>query len=129
MDKPRESFVLERGLYDQYGEQIYPNTPEKIFAFPDSLEKNQIGISPNGSPVTETIRLFARVTVNRYWKNIFGIGIVRTVEDFGNQGELPSHPALLDWLAIQFIESGFDVKALYKLMVMSNTYRQSSLDK
>lgn len=125
MDEPRESFVLQRGLYDQYGEQVYPNTPEKIFAFPDSLEKNRLGLAK--WVTSKDNPLFARVTVNRYWKNIFGTGIVRTVEDFGNQGELPSHPILLDWLAIQFIESGFDVKDLHKLMVMSNTYRQSSL--
>ena len=125
MKKPRETFLLERGLYDQYGEQVYPNTPEKIFAFPDSLAKNRLGlakwVTSKNNPLT------ARVAVNRYWKNLFGTGIVRTVEDFGNQGELPSHPALLDWLAIQFMESGWDVKALHKLMVMSNTYRQSSL--
>ena len=124
MEKPRETFVLERGQYDMYGERVYPNTPNKIFAFPDSLPKNRLGlakwITNKKNPLT------ARVAVNRYWKNMFGIGIVRTVEDFGNQGELPSHPALLDWLAIQFMESGWDVKALHKLMVMSNTYRQSS---
>ena len=125
MDEPRETYVLERGLYDQYGEQVYPNTPEKIFAFPDSLPRNRLGLAQwvtnDENPLT------ARVAVNRYWKNIFGTGIVRTVEDFGNQGELPSHPALLDWLAIEFMQSGWDVKALHKLMVMSNTYRQSSL--
>lgn len=125
MEKSRETFVLERGQYDVNGERVYPNTPEKIFAFPDSLPKNRLGLAEwvtnKKNPLT------ARVAVNRYWKNIFGTGIVRTVEDFGNQGELPSHPALLDWLAIQFMESGWDVKALHKLMVMSNTYRQSSL--
>ncbi|MEO9890941.1 DUF1553 domain-containing protein [Aurantibacter sp.] len=124
METPRETFVLERGQYDVYGEQVFPNTPEKIFAFPDSLEKNRLGlakwVTSKENPLT------ARVAVNRYWKNIFGTGIVRTVEDFGNQGELPSHPALLDWLAIQFMDSGWDVKNLHKLMVMSNTYRQSS---
>jgi len=125
METPRKTFLLERGLYDQYGEQVYPNTPEKIFAFPDSLEKNRLGlakwVTSKDNPLT------ARVAVNRYWKNMFGKGIVRTVEDFGNQGELPSHPALLDWLAIQFMDSEWDVKALHKLMAMSNTYRQSSL--
>jgi hypothetical protein len=125
MEEPRETFVLERGLYDQYGAQVYPNTPDKIFAFPDSLSKNRLGlakwVTSKENPLT------ARVAVNRYWKNLFGTGIVRTVEDFGNQGELPSHPALLDWLAIQFMESGWDVKALHKVMVMSNTYQQSSL--
>lgn len=125
MEEPRESFVLERGLYDQYGEQVYPNTPSKIFAFPDSLQKNRLGLAQ--WVTSKDNPLFARVTVNRYWKNIFGTGIVRTVEDFGNQGELPSHPALLDWLALEFMESGWDVKQLHKRMVMSNTYRQSSL--
>lgn len=125
METPRETFLLERGLYDQYGEQVYPNTPEKIFAFPDSLAKNRLGLAK--WITSEENPLTARVAVNRYWKNLFGTGIVRTVEDFGNQGELPSHPALLDWLAVQFMESGWDVKALLKVMVMSNTYRQSSL--
>ncbi|MEX0289213.1 MAG: DUF1553 domain-containing protein [Flavobacteriaceae bacterium] len=125
MEKPRETFVLERGLYDQYGEQVYPNAPEKIFAFSDNLEKNRLGLAK--WVTSDDNPLFSRVTVNRYWKNIFGSGIVRTVEDFGNQGELPSHPALLDWLANEFKASGYDVKALHKLMVMSNTYQQSSL--
>jgi len=125
MQEPRETFVLERGLYDQLGEQVYPNTPEKIFTFPDSLAKNRLGLA--NWVTSENNPLTARVAVNRYWKNLFGTGIVRTVEDFGNQGELPSHPALLDWLAIQFMESGWDVRSLHKLIVMSNTYRQSSL--
>ncbi len=124
MAKPRETFILERGQYDSYGEQVYPNTPEKIYAYPDSLPKNRLGlakwVTSKRNPLT------ARVAVNRYWQNMFGTGIVRTVEDFGNQGELPSHPALLDWLAVKFMESGWDVKALHKLMAMSNTYRQSS---
>lgn len=125
MEEPRETFLLKRGQYDQYGERVYPNMPETIFAFPDSLKKNRLGlakwVTSKDNPLT------ARVAVNRYWKNIFGTGIVRTVEDFGNQGELPSHPKLLDWLAIQFMESGWNVKNLHKLMVMSNTYQQSSL--
>ena len=125
MEEPRETYLLKRGQYDQYGERVYPNMPEKILVFPDSLEKNRLGlakwVTSKDNPLT------ARVAVNRYWKNIFGTGIVETVEDFGNQGELPSHPALLDWLAIQFMESGWDVKNLLKLMVMSNTYRQSSI--
>ena len=124
MENPRETYVLERGQYDVYGERVYPNTPERIFAYPDSLPKNRLGlaqwVTSRKNPLT------ARVAVNRYWQNMFGTGIVRTVEDFGNQGELPSHPALLDWLAIRFMKSGWDVKALLKLMVMSNTYRQSS---
>lgn len=125
MDQPRETFVLERGQYDSYGEQVYPGTPEKIFPYPDSLPKNRLGLA---KWVThEKNPLTARVAVNRYWQNMFGTGIVKTAEDFGNQGELPSHPELLDWLAIQFVQSGWDVKSLHKLMVMSHTYQQSSL--
>jgi hypothetical protein len=125
MEEARETFLLKRGQYDQYGERVYPNTPENILAFPDSLKKNRLGlakwVTSRANPLT------ARVAVNRYWKNIFGTGIVKTVEDFGNQGEMPSHPKLLDWMAIQFMESGWNVKNLHKLMVMSNTYRQSSI--
>ena len=125
MEKPRETFLLKRGQYDQYGERVFPNVLENILKFPDSLEKNRLGLAKwltnKENPLT------ARVAVNRYWKNIFGTGIVKTVEDFGNQGELPSHPELLDWLAIQFMESGWNVKNLIKLMVMSNTYQQSSI--
>ncbi|MFK5973192.1 MAG: DUF1553 domain-containing protein [Flavobacteriaceae bacterium] len=124
MNEPRPTYILERGQYDVYGEQVFPNTPEDIFAFPDSLPRNRWGlaqwITNTNNPLT------ARVAVNRYWKNIFGIGIVKTVEDFGNQGEMPSHPKLLDWLAVWFMESGWDVKALHKKMVMSGTYQQSS---
>jgi hypothetical protein len=124
MDEPRPTFILERGQYDAYGEQVFPNTPEKIFAFNDSLPKNRLGLSE--WVIAKNNPLTARVAVNRYWKNIFGIGIVKTVEDFGNQGEMPSHPKLLDWLAINFMDTGWDVKALHKLMVMSNTYQQFS---
>ncbi len=124
MEEPRETYLLNRGQYDQYGERVYPNMPENIMVFTDTLEKNRLGlakwITSKDNPLT------ARVAVNRYWKNLFGVGIVKTVEDFGNQGELPSHPKLLDWLAIQFIESGWNVKKLHKLMVMSYTYQQSS---
>lgn len=124
MEEPRPTFIFERGQYDALGEQVFPNTPEKIFAFGDTLPKNRLGLSE--WVIAENNPLTSRVAVNRYWKNIFGIGIVKTVEDFGNQGEMPSHPKLLDWLAINFMESGWDVKALHKLMVMSNTYQQSS---
>ena len=125
MAEPRKAYFLERGQYDMPGEQVFPNTPKGIFAFPDSLPKNRLGLSKwlthKDHPLT------ARVAVNRYWQHIFGTGIVKTSEDFGNQGEIPSHPLLLDWLAINFIESGWDVKALHKLMVMSTTYQRSSL--
>ncbi|WP_317131634.1 DUF1553 domain-containing protein [Pareuzebyella sediminis] len=124
MEEKRETYVLERGQYDMPGDRVDTRTPERIFPYPDSLPKNRMGlaqwITDKKNPLT------ARVAVNRYWKNIFGTGIVRTVEDFGNQGELPSHPAMLDWLAIEFMESGWNVKSLMKMMVMSNAYRQAS---
>lgn len=122
--EPRNTFILQRGVYDAYGEEVFPNTPETILPMPDDLPKTRLGfaqwLTHPDHPLT------ARVTVNRYWQNYFGRGIVRTTEDFGNQGELPSHPELLDWLAVEFMESGWDVKALQKLIVMSATYRQSS---
>lgn len=125
MEKPRQAYVLDRGQYDAPTDSVFPGVPEKIFAFPDSLPKNRIGLSKwimhKDNPLT------ARVTVNRYWQNIFGTGLVKTSEDFGNQGELPSHPKLLDWLAVTFMESGWDVKALHKLIMLSNTYQQSSI--
>ncbi len=124
METPRQAYVLDRGQYDSPTDSVFPNVPEKIFPFPDSLPKNRIGLSKwithKDNPLT------ARVTVNRYWQNIFGRGLVKTSEDFGNQGELPSHPKLLDWLAVNFVESGWDVKALHKLIMLSNTYQQSS---
>lgn len=125
MPKPRQAYILDRGQYDTPTDSVFPNTPEEIFPFPENYEKNRIGlakwITHPDNPLT------ARVTVNRYWQNLFGRGIVKTSEDFGNQGELPTHPKLLDWLAIKFMESGWDVKALHKLIMMSNTYQQSSI--
>ena len=125
MEKPRQAHILDRGQYDSPTEPVYPNTPQEIFPFPEDLPKNRLGlakwITHKDNPLT------SRVTVNRYWQNIFGRGIVKTSEDFGNQGELPSHPELLDWLAIWFYESGWDVKALHKLIMMSNTYQQTSI--
>ncbi len=125
MPQRRKAFVLERGLYDTYGEEVFPGTPEAILALPENLPKNRLGLAQwlmhPDHPLT------ARVAVNRYWQNFFGRGLVSTTEDFGNQGEMPSHPQLLDWLALQFIQSGWDIKALQKMMVMSAAYRQSSI--
>ena len=124
MDRPRKTFLLNRGVYDDYGEEVYPNTPKSILEMPKDLPKNRLGLAQwlthPDNPLT------ARVAVNRYWQNYFGWGIVKTAQDFGNQGELPTHPELLDWLAVTFMESNWDVKALQKLIVMSATYRQSS---
>ena len=124
MTKPRKSYVLLRGNYDAFGEEVTPNTPASILAFPADLPKNRLGLAKwlmrDEHPLT------ARVAVNRFWQNYFGSGIVKSAEDFGNQGALPSHPELLDWLAITFRDSGWDVKKLQKLIVMSATYRQDS---
>ncbi|MEQ6121269.1 DUF1553 domain-containing protein [Reichenbachiella sp. MALMAid0571] len=124
MPERRKTYLLERGLYDAHGEEVLPNTPESVFQMPEDLPRNRLGFAK--WLVHPDHPLTARVTVNRYWQNYFGRGIVRTTEDFGNQGELPTHPELLDWLAVDFMDSGWDVKALQKLIVMSATYRQSS---
>ena len=122
--KPRKTFVLVRGNYDNFGEEVFPNTPTAILPFGKNLPKNRYGLAlwltDANHPLT------TRVAVNRYWQNFFGSGLVKTAEDFGNQGELPSHPALLDWLAVTFRESGWDTKKLCKLIVLSATYQQDS---
>nr|MCU0341937.1 DUF1553 domain-containing protein [Spirosomataceae bacterium] len=124
MPQRKRAYILQRGNYDAPAEEVFPNTPTSILAFPKHLPQNRYGLAQwlthPDHPLT------ARVAVNRYWQVFFGTGLVKTTEDFGNQGALPSHPALLDWLAVTFRESGWDVKALVKRMVMSATYRQSS---
>ena len=124
MEKARTMHVLDRGMYDAPKEAVVPATPESVLKFPEDLPRNRIGLAKwltsKDNPLT------ARVTVNRYWQMIFGKGIVDTPHDFGLQGSLPTHPKLLDWLAINFMESGWDVKQLLKTMVMSATYRQKS---
>jgi len=123
--KPRATFILNRGAYDAPTQQVYPGTPSAVMEFAEDLPKNRLGLAK--WLIHEENPLTARVAVNRYWQMIFGRGIVKTSDDFGNQGELPTHPELLDWLAVQFRESGWDVKALLRLMVTSATYQQSSL--
>lgn len=122
--QPKKTFILNRGNYDSFGEEVFPNTPQSILPFPDNLPKNRYGLAL--WLTDEKHPLTARVAVNRYWQNFFGAGLVKTSEDFGNQGELPSHPELLDWLAVTFKESGWDTKKLCKLIVMSASYRQDS---
>ncbi|GAA4431326.1 DUF1553 domain-containing protein [Ravibacter arvi] len=122
---PRKTFLLKRGVYDAPDYEVKAETPEQLFPMPADLPKNRLGLAqwllhPDNP-------LFVRVTVNRFWQNTFGRGLVRTTADFGNQGELPSHPELLDWLSVWFRKSGWDVKALEKMMVTSATYRQSSV--
>ena len=125
MEEARPTYVLERGAYDNKGEQVDIGTPESILAFPDSLPRNRLGLSE--WLIAPENPLTARVSVNRYWQMLFGQGLVATPEDFGNQGALPSHPELLDWLAVTFRESGWDTKALLKQIVMSSTYKQESI--
>lgn len=122
---PRTTYLLKRGVYDAPDYEVKPDTPEQFFRIPAEFPRNRLGLAR--WLLHEDHPLFARVTVNRFWQEIFGRGLVKTTADFGNQGELPTHPALLDWLSVRFRKSGWDVKALHKLMVMSATYRQSSV--
>lgn len=122
---PRKTFLLKRGAYDAPDYEVYPDTPDQFFKIPAGYPRNRLGLAQ--WLLHPDHPLFTRVTVNRFWQEIFGRGLVRTPEDFGNQGELPTHPELLDWLSVWFRNSGWDVKALHKLMVMSATYRQSSV--
>ena len=124
LPQPRETFVLTRGEYNKPGEKVEPNVPAVFPALPTDAPRNRLGLAR--WLVDPAHPLTARVTVNRFWQQYFGRGIVKTAEDFGSQGEWPTHPELLDWLAVEFIDSGWDVKRLQKLIVMSNTYRQSS---
>jgi hypothetical protein len=121
---PRPTFMLDKGLYNKPGAAVTAGTPEALPPMPPGAPMNRLGlarwiVAPE-NPVT------ARVTVNRFWQQFFGIGLVKTVEDFGVQGEEPSHPELLDWLAAEFVASGWDVKHLCQLIVTSATYRQES---
>jgi hypothetical protein len=125
LDSTRKTHVLNRGEYDAHGEEVEAGTPKSILPFNSKYPKNRLGLSQwlfdKQNPLT------ARVYVNILWQEFFGKGIVKTSGDFGMQGELPSHPALLDWLAVDFMEHGWDVKRLVKQMVTSATYRQSAV--
>jgi hypothetical protein len=124
MAKPRTTYLLNRGEYDQPRQKVEPGTPGCLPPLAPGLPRNRLGLArwlvdPN-HPLT------ARVQVNRLWQMLFGAGIVETSDDFGAQGEGPSHPELLDSLAVDFVESGWDVKAMLRRLVTSATYRQSS---
>jgi hypothetical protein len=123
--EPAIAFVLNRGEYDQRKDQVSPETPAMLPPFPADLPRNRLGFAKwllrPEQPLT------ARVTVNRFWSEVFGTGLVKTAGDFGVSGELPSNPELLDWMAIEFRESGWDVKKLFRLMVTSAAYRQSAI--
>ncbi len=124
MPVPRETHLLTRGMYDKPGEVVTPMLPSVLVSSPNAYPPNRLGLAQ--WLVDPSNPLMARVTVNRFWQMYFGTGIVKTTEDFGSQGEPPSHPDLLDWLATEFVRTGWDVKALQKTIVMSATYRQSS---
>lgn len=123
--EPAKAFVLFRGEYDKRRDQVAPDTFDCLPPMPAELPKNRLGFAQwllrPEHPLT------ARVTVNRFWQEVFGAGLVRTTGDFGVSGEMPSHPELLDWLAVEFRETGWDVKRLIRLIVTSATYRQSAV--
>jgi mono/diheme cytochrome c family protein len=121
---PRQAYLLKRGQYDQKGDPVGRTTPAFLPPLPADYPKNRLGLAQwllrPDHPLT------SRVAVNRFWQQCFGTGLVKTAEDFGTQGEQPSHPELLDWLSVEFRESGWDIKGLMRQLVMSSTYRQSS---
>lgn len=125
LDTLRNTHVLERGVFDAYGEEVQPGTPASILPFDPDYPKNRLGLakwfSDKNNPLTD------RVFVNRMWQEFFGKGLVKSAGDFGMQGQLPSHPELLDWLAVDFRDHGRDIKRLVKQLVTSATYRQSSV--
>jgi len=121
---PRDAFILKRGVYDAHGDKVAAGLPHVLPPMPAGFPNNRLGFAEwlvdRSNPLT------ARVTVNRYWQMLFGVGLVKTVEDFGSQGDWPVYPDVLDNLSTRFMDSGWNVKALLKTMVMSATYRQSS---
>lgn len=124
MPTPRETFILNRGQYDKPGERVYPDTPNILPPLPKDAPNNRLGFAK--WLVDKRNPLTARILVNRYWQMMFGTGLVKTVEDFGVQGEWPTHPELLDWLATEFMRTNWNIKKLLRLMVTSSTFRQSS---
>lgn len=124
-DQTPFSYVLNRGMYDQPRDKVEPAVPGILPQLKPDMPRNRLGLAQwlvsAENPVT------ARVTVNRFWQEIFGTGIVRTAEDFGSQGELPSNQALLDWMSVEFRESGWDMKKFFRMLVTSATYRQSAV--
>src|SRR5262249_21643304 len=122
--KPKETHLLIRGAYDRPGPVVSPGVPAVLPSLPAGAPSNRLGFArwlvDSANPLT------ARVAMNRFWQMYFGTGLVKTVEDFGSQGEWPSHPELLDWLATEFIRTGWDVKSMQRAIVTSATYRQAS---
>ena len=124
LPQPKTAYILKRGEYDQRGSTVRPNTPAALPAFPSDQPRNRLGLARWLTDPRHP--LLARVTVNRFWQSLFGRGLVKTSDDFGSQGDRAEYPELLDWLAGEFIRSGWDVKALHKTIVLSQTYRQRS---
>ena len=124
LPEPKPAYLLKRGDYDKKGDEVGRQVPSALPPLPAEAPLNRLGLAQ--WLVDPSHPLTARVTMNRWWQRYFGTGLVKTAEDFGIQGETPSHPELLDWLAVEFRESGWDVKHMQKLIVMSATYRQSS---
>ena len=122
--QPRDTFVLVRGVWDKHGDKVNPDVPQALAGWPANEPRTRLGLArwltSKDNPLT------ARVTVNHLWQMLFGQGLVRTTEDLGLQGERPIHPELLDWLAVDLVEHGWDLKRTLKLIVMSETYRQDS---
>ncbi|MBS1824621.1 MAG: DUF1553 domain-containing protein [Acidobacteria bacterium] len=123
-DTKPSAHILYRGMYDQPRDEVFADVPSVLPPMRKDLPRNRLGLAQ--WLIDPAHPLMARVTVNRFWQEVFGTGLVKTAEDFGSQGEAPVHPELLDTLAVEFRESGWDVKAFYKMMVMSGTYRQSA---
>lgn len=125
LPQPRPTYLLHRGQYDDPRDPVEPGTPDAILPFPDDLPRNRLGLAQwlflEDNPLT------ARVQVNRLWQQVFGRGIVATSDNLGSQGAIPTHPALLDYLAREYRDSGWDTKAMLRRLVLSATYRQSSV--
>jgi hypothetical protein len=124
MPQRRDAFVLVRGEYDKKGDKVEAAVPAALGSLDDSAPRNRLGFAQ--WLVDPAHPLVARVTVNRFWQQYFGTGIVKTSEDFGAQGEWPSHPELLDWLSREFVDGGWNIKGMQRLIVTSATYRQSA---
>ncbi|MBL9128285.1 MAG: PSD1 domain-containing protein [Verrucomicrobiales bacterium] len=124
LDQPRESHVMQRGAYDRPGDRVFPGVPAALPPLPNTNNPTRLDFAR--WLVSDDHPLTARVTVNRFWQQFFGTGLVKSSGDFGSQGEPPSHPELLDWLAVRFRSTGWDVKSFVRLLVTSRTYRQSS---
>src|SRR6266487_388630 len=123
-DTLRKTFILSRGVYNMPTKEVQPEAIPAVMKFDNKFPRNRMGLAQ--WTVDKRNPLTARVFVNQLWQEIFGRGIVKTTGDFGMQGELPSHPELLDWLAVDFMESGWNIKQLVKKILLSATYRQSA---